>query len=480
MKQTIPIPALPVSPDDLPRVEMQRLRRRVMTGAWQRDLIEAARRQIGTDRLDTWGDVDMSSNLARTTFSKLAVLYDIGVTIRHPDESAASRMTRILDRVGWRTMMQRVQLDALGINEMLVHVEARAPAREGRPPDLVMRRVYPDVCEGWSDLWDPGQPYRLIEWRYEERAGQYQWIGYDHDLTDADAPAYRVIDANRRTIETREWPIYAPDGAPVMPYVCYHSAHPGSLWDPYMAREVFDATIQTGVHWSHWSHIMRAASWPQRYVVNATPAADLTETPTGKTAHMDADPTMVIALRAIPSEDGTPASVQVGQWMPGADPAHMQQAISAYEQRGSEFAGVPASELRAGGGDPRSGYALAVSKAAKREASAKYAPIFEAVDQRLLRVVASAWQHYGGIPLPLTGWRVEYHLPAPSPEEEAQRRAEAVEMLERRLFSRAEARAYITGETIEEARANLALIDAEGNPAPTPIPTMTPQPEDTP
>ena len=85
-------------------------------------------------------------------------------------------------------------------------------------------------------------------------------------------------------------------------------------------------------------------------------------------------------------------------------------------------------------------------------------------DVLLMRTIAASYNAFvvaeelDLAPLPLNGWTVTYNMVPPTGAELDGRIERAIAMVDARLFSRAEARAYVTGETINDATAALALI----------------------
>ena len=94
-----------------------------------------------------------------------------------------------------------------------------------------------------------------------------------------------------------------------------------------------------------------------------------------------------------------------------ADPDKLLESIAKYEYRVATAAGISGDALRQSG-DPRSGYAISVSRTGMREAMARYAPVFRRSDQEMLEKCAMLCNRFLGASLPESGYRVVYTLSA--------------------------------------------------------------------
>jgi len=90
-------------------------------------------------------------------------------------------------------------------------------------------------------------------------------------------------------------------------------------------------------------------------------------------------------------------------------------------------------------GDPRSGYAIAVSRSSLREAQRKYAPSFRMADQETISISAKISNRFLGTDYPETGYRVEYHAIPLSPEESKEQRENMLSLLNAGLISKVDA-----------------------------------------
>lgn len=470
-------PPVPIDPADVERWTHSGLRWRLLYGRWGQDLNERLATQIGNVRRSAWGSPDLSSNVFRASVTALAVLYDRPPRLMHEDAAAVVSLTETLRRAGLWALMQRAQRDALGMRECAVRVSVvgGVPSFEIVPPSLLCLRPHPDA---------PGRPGRYAQAVYRNRPSGPAWTWDVFDVCKADAPVWQVLDANGADISPevlldaegnaappggfhgKAYPWRYADGAPFIPAVLYHAAVTGYLFDPYELHELVDGSLNSAVLWTFFAHCVRDASWPQRWTLNARiPGVEITPETTsadGSTqvtrAAVTTDPSTVLELETT-GEDGV-APAQIGQWGPGADPAVLQEAVALYERRVAGYAGISPADIQRVAGDPRSGYALAISKDGQRSAQARFEPVFRLGDEELLSITAAALNRAGVTPsLPERGWRVAYEPISASPEERQSEREHLLALLGQGLIDRVAAyRQLNPGSTDADAAAALSKI----------------------
>lgn len=454
MQETHDAPA-PPDQDDVNRWTHTRLRRRMLTGRWADDLLERVKDAVGTSRAIGWGRVDLSSNPFKAVCSQLACLYDRPPTVTHQGspESAAT-VQAALEGAGWVSMAQRVQRDTLGLREMLIRADVVVGELDG-VARLLLRPVTPDrvIAEGSPDA--PDVPIRVEELRRRLVGGVEVWTWEVWDARDGGSR--KVLSADRKTDLTSElgldgpYPYLDNKSRPMLPYVLHHAERTGALWNPFEALELVEGTLQAGINWSHHAHVMSAASWPQRYGLDVAVAGrqDLSGGPGGDSDSVqtiEADPAVVVMFRAA---EGS-ATPSLGQWGAGADVDAMAAAAERYDARVASSAAMAGSDLIRSTGDARSGYALAVSRESKREASARYEPVFGRSDAMLCRLVAVQLNAHRepGEQLVEGGYRIRYEALPLSADERRSILDEVVELLDRGLISRQGAQRRLEGAGI--------------------------------
>ncbi len=457
LDQTIPAMPAPSSTHDTSRWEHTRLRRRLLDGTWRTDAEERLLKTFGKSRGANIGDPDLSSNPFSAITFDLACLYDVPPSIEHEDAEAASVVSQLLADAGWSPLMQSVQQQTVGLREMLLRPEVdRAGRCRFRPvtPDMVIATAQPD---------QPDQIASLRELTLAEVDGDLAWVWEEwtpggHRVLDTDGD-----DITRKVYGTASDGFRDAEGG-YIPFVLYHALKGAKLWNAWHGRELVDGTLQSAMHWTYAGHAMRNASWPQRYVVGGRIRADGVN---GGESFVVTDSTTVVHVEATEDTDG---GVQVGQWDVPHDPQKMMDAAAQYAGGLAQFAGISPADFTRLSGDPRSGYALALSREGKRAAARKFEPAAAAADQQLVSLVCRIHNQRTGGALPTTGWRVRYNAVPPTAEERRAHREHVAEMMSLGLMSRAQAYAELHSVTEGEARRQLAAIDADRAPQPVPPP----------
>jgi hypothetical protein len=404
----------PTGADSL-RWEAQARAWRLLYGHWRADLEDRIRLSVGDGRADAWGAPDIGSNLLLAASSAVATLYDRGVHAHHDDRGAAERLTAALLDAAWQPILQRNQRDTIAIRESAIRVDVIA-GEDGRRLSLVP--VPPHMMEVETDPADPTRAVCVKWWRLRTTStGAHVWTC---DVTDIrpgreryaiedeaghDVSALYLLDATGAPAPVdgyrgADYP-YRAGGRPILPWVIYHAAVTGQLWDYSANAQIVDSTLTIGTLWTYWRHLVQSASWPQRYLIGGQIGGQgsIGEGDSGR-RQIVADP--AVLLRIVPDETQD-ASPSIHQDATNADPEALQRAIQAYELSKVGLAGLNPADVMRVSGDPRSGYAMAITRDGQREAQRRYAPAFRLADQHLCRVAAAL---LGG--LPVDGWRVSY------------------------------------------------------------------------
>lgn len=444
---TTHVPPPPKDPAEIMRWESTRLRRRMLTGEWRSDLVRAVNIQLGKDRAEEIGTVDISSNVFATVCTQLAVTYDVAPIATHQDQAAAELMNRLLDHAGFAPIMQTVQRLTLGLREMLIDVEAVvADSSSDLPVELTLRMVYPDHVVAKPNPVRSYEPIMVEEAEWTMLDGVAQWV-IETVSAEPDSPSHTVRAADGTVLEDlSESVIRNASNAPVLPYVLYHANHGPKLWDHCQWQELVDGTISIGVKRSAASHALVMAAWPQRYTIGLVLATDEKD---GR-AVVTADPTTILAYeQADDKNNGT-----AGAFPMGFDPETFQSALREAESQLASNSGIPTTDLIRGSGDPRSGFALLLSRDSKKEAARRYEPTFKRSDLRLLYTIACVVNHtLGNRVLPETGWGITYRALPMTEAERAERQRRIIELLDKGLISNIVATRLIADEELTVPQA---------------------------
>ena len=424
----------PPKGDDQDRMAEQSFRRRVLTGKWSTDLEHTIRRAVGTKRADAWRLPDTSSNPARQYCHAVSELYTRPPKIDHAtDERAGGIMMQVLQEASWVARMQALQPLTVGVREGILRVDLVGER-------VVLREVDPAYVIAESRPSDRSQPRKVCEYRRRvdpRDEGRVSWV---REIWDIDNATVTLLDENDEDVTDlhygdAKYPYVYVDSQgeirPIMPYVFYHAQDTGRLFDPFEMGEIFTGTLMGGVYWSFFSHRLRTASWPQRYMAGLQPAGVEPSTNAldgfgeGRRDIVVADPAVVLALEPIEDLAGQP---MIGAFPDGSPLSEYVQAVTTYDRHTISTAGLDASEIQRMDGDPRSGYAISLSAHGKREAKRRFEGSFSKSDALLCQTVARMLS--GGVAtgrvvaladlyrgLPTRGYEVRYTALGLTPEE---------------------------------------------------------------
>jgi hypothetical protein len=159
------------------------------------------------------------------------------------------------------------------------------------------------------------------------------------------------------------------------------------------------------------------------------------------------------------SDQDNPGAVMVGQWMPGSNPAEVQEAISLYERRSAASGSIPGADILRVAGDPRGGQAISITRDGQREAQRRVEPQFRHGDLDLLEITAALWNRATDSTFPEEGYRIAYEAIPPSAEERKAEREHLMELLAGGLISRVDVyRQLHPGTSEADAAAALEKI----------------------
>jgi len=425
------MPPLPI--EDAERAEHTRLRRRLLYGKWREDLHKRRYQLFPHVRAEAQGPVDLSGNTFRASCTALAVLYEEPPLVVPPAGSLdAEGVAAAMDAGGYWELMIRGQRDCIGLREWMVRVDSVPDPSAPLGHALVYRPVYPDQVHAEAMPSSPDTLALIREPVLRNYRGNMQWTWDEWSIKDPSYPYYRVLDDALRDIsaevnaDTAEGDAYRwrdEDGSPVLPYALYHAERTGYLWDPWEWVELVEGTLNVGVYWSFWGHVVRNASWPQRYAVGVRVPMDTVEDERANSGVLDrsrmavrhrvvTDPSTVIMFESA-SEEAGGGQAMIGQWQPGADPQAMQDAISAYERRLANFAGLNPADFQRVDGDPRSGYAMKLTQDGQAKAQRRYLRSFRRGDLEAIRASAAVLARALDRPIPTRGYDVQHQIMQP-------------------------------------------------------------------
>lgn len=427
--------------EDAPRGEHSYLRYCMLHGQWGDWLEEAIKSHVPHIRRVAWGVQDQSSNVFRGIASEVGgVPYLSEPSVEYPPggEALVGR-NGIMERAGYWPLMQGACEDLVGLREMGMRL---AYTSEG---GLVAEPISPHLMTAWCPPWAPQTPHALSVYDLRQApGGGYLWTRETWDISDS-TPSYRiesvakgedmtaayavrqgddgqVVPATSGDLSGESYPwrwTQAPrKGKPYIPVPIYHAMRRASVWDPWYGVEAVAGSLTLAVLHTFWVHCVRDGSIATVALINGVPVGVTVEAPDG-----DGPPVAWVAIEAgafnLFSAIGD-QQPQLVQLRPQAEPLQLIQAIQSFEQRVALYAGVSASDLSRESGDPRSGYALAVSNDGKRRASRRLEPQLRVGDTQVMEIAAALANAANGTSIPETGYRPSYGvLPVSIDEQEA-------------------------------------------------------------
>lgn len=462
----LPDPPTPADAEDAARWTQTRLRRRLLDGTYEDDVVSRVQKHLGTVRQHITGPPDLSGCFYAALCRELATLYLEPPTVWHEAGEAASPLIGsggLVQRSGIWAHMAQIQARTIGCRDYLIRVGRTAAGA------LTYRAVAPDLTIVEAPTDAPSQPYYLAEVRLRNA----RWYYDVFDLRDPANPAYEVREAlsGKRPEEgdlvvdlTSTLP-RAADGRPVLPYVAYHAeAHTDRFWDPWAWLTVVEGALNHSVQLTEWLHLFRDACWAQRYTIDCKPIGGVTQSVAGGASavrEITTDPATILELES--ADDKNNASA--GTFAVPADPKLTLESASDYAARIAQEAGVSTSDMQRMSGDPRSGYAISLSNEGKRAAQRRFVAQFRAADERLMAVSAVVSELPG---VPQDGYVVSHASIPLSPDELRARREHVFALMDRGLMGKGEAYAEMhPGVSIEQAREIVAEIAAAATPMET-------------
>lgn len=378
---------------DFPRIDHIRLRRRMLYGQHEQDIRQRISESISHVRRAAWGAVDLTANPFLRVHDQMSGLYNDEPVVYGP-ASALAAVSEQLDDIGYFTKMKSVQRDVSALREMLILVEMDGDG-------IKVLQVSPDDIDAVSSPRDPDD-LQNVKW-YHNNGSETYYIEYD--------PKAQIYRAMRGELDIsieilggyfngEAYPFRDALGKPIMPWIIYRAQDTGSTFNSWTGREAVECTLQLGLLYTYFSHVVRNAAWAQRYILNAMPlGAEITEDDdeAQPRQRIDSDPSTVLMLK---STDGMQS--QIGDFASPVDPAKVIEAIKVYEDRAMES--ILGASVVKNNSDIRSGYSLAVSREEQVKAQKGFLPLFRRADRKLLTLVS----HYLGYNTTLKDWDIKY------------------------------------------------------------------------
>lgn len=478
-----PMPMIPFAPtpEDQNRWQHTALRRRLIIGAWAEDLEDELARHLPADRRESWGPADLSSNPFEQITRQLSVLYQDTPTVSNINGNIEELTSRegLVTKAGLWPLMQRTQQMVIGLREAFIRIDVN-PHTDVKTeyPGIQYRLVTPDFvyCESNPDMPDVPNYYREMRIRKHPHTGKYNWVADVLDIRDPQLPLFGMFEVmqdgtlgadvselymGHPSHTGEDYPYRDSIGRPFLPVVLYHAEKTGFLWDSYNGSQFCYGSLTSATLYTMWVHCVRDSAWAQKYVAGLSVAglSQMDADQIARRSSIATDPSSILVFTQDPDAQGQPL---VGTFANPTDPHSLLEAVGKYEMRVALSAGISPADISRQSGDPRSGFALAVSRSGQRDAQRKFAPVFRMGDEELLGKTAMLANRFLGTNLPEDGYRVSYHSIPLTPQEMDAQRKDIIEKMQAGLISPVTAVMMMYDDMDErEAREYLTQIRRE-------------------
>jgi len=419
----MPIPSttqkvlLPAAPEDTTRWRATKLRRRLLEGAWQRDLQEHMAHHLEAARQAAWGPATQALNLFRSVVTQLAVMYEVVPTVRNPnlDETQA----QYLMSMNLFSKHKQHQKNVIGLRESFIRVHWDSETHVSKS-GVSLRLVTPDCLVVFASPQQPTVPLRIEEAVMRKDPTTKETIPtWDvWDILNPEAPFYRIEsnDAHgKRADISSKWGVDSSseayrfrweDGRPYLPWVRYSAEDTGKMWDTYGWNELVWATLDLGLLMTFYLHTSKNASWDQKFGLDVMLAGGKS-TKNESTATRNAvgtDPSSILLFESRGDKPGSLSSFTTP-----ADPKGQIEAIQIYARAVTDSLGLVGGESQMT--QSQSGIAIQLRRDAVRRQQAGFEVQARVSDLELLQKVSSISNIFSpeGTPLlPVEGWSIAY------------------------------------------------------------------------
>lgn len=448
---------LPDDPEEAARWEETHRKRRMMEGTWTQDLMVYTLEVLNADRATNLGRMSRAVNLIRSLAFQIGpALYDSEPTTSNAAAYDAEAWESMLASASVWQMAPRHGAMAWALREQLWFVSWSESS--SRP---VLRSVPPDEVVASPADDDPARPVR-IEWlRRREVAGKVIFAWDVWDVSDPDAPVFFIRDADGEDITASVdanlvgmYP-WKDDVGAFLPWVLTHAEATSSLFDPFTLAELSDLTFDVGVLWNLYHHVMRDASWRQKFTVDLELGGNGGKTESGSVS-VTTSPTSVANFRSTSDRAGTVGSLDVA-----VDVEAFARAVLLYARSTLATLGIHPADVETTA-SAESGVAISLKRSAQRREAMRLEPQYRRSDEQLLSIVARVSNLFGSTSYPVDGWQIVYAPPTDSVAEREAAYDFAKKQVADGLLSRADwYRLMNPSATLDEAREAIALIEAE-------------------
>lgn len=387
---------------------------------------------VSSKRTATWGPPDTSKMPIITVSRAMSTPGHYGheptVSGMEGDEDYGGAMAATLRLADWSPIMQTVEYLAYGMNTCGV--------RPSWSQDL--GRLVLHVCPShhlWFDAHGEDPAVATVQRQLTVVVGDdgrefYAWHVWD---VTGPEPSYRVLRAKRggemgedvtlaavghNALVGAGYPYVDEFGKAFTPIVLYRTIRDGSMWSWHRGKGAFRGSLMTVLYNSHAGKCARDAVSKGGIVFDAKPVGGTVgfDGNGSPTLALDFEAGDILHYEATGNAQPTYKPIDAGANLPEVWAFSKEYGAGVGEEMGM----APTDAVRVGS-NPMSGLALYLSNDNRRQEQHRIAPLMRSADLRLFEAVA-ALSTRAGMPLPRTGYDVEYYQIPLSPQEERERR----------------------------------------------------------
>lgn len=411
----MPRSIVPPSTETAQRWIRSALRRRLLEGVWEDDLIEHLGNHLDPAKQEAWGRPTLALNLYKSTMVQLACLYKQDPIVRNDDLDDTQQA--YLDSIDVFRHHQDMQRLCLGMGECAIKVEW-SPGNQVSRGGIQLRVVSADRIDAKDDPRAPGIPVmiaeavRRVDPSSKDREVKWFWEAYS--IENPAAPFFAILTGDERRAdvtqmfmppEQAEWRWFDTEtGEPYLPWTLYHAEDKACLFNPGVWKELAEGTLDVGMLASYLLHGVKDASWVQKFGLDVDlQGSNKSGHGTGQRSEISTDPASILLFR---SKQG---SGSLGSFAQAIDPRAIIETLRDYVAMIASNVGFLPSDLEKK--DRESGISIQIRRDAVRRYQQQFTDTFRRGDTALLRLVAQVSNGFSGpeVPaLPTDGYQVMY------------------------------------------------------------------------
>ena len=363
---------------------------RIYYGRHAQDLEQQVQAMLG-ERRPIVGRVDMTRNPLRSACDRVNRAYQrpplvTGITEAHlrlcvdASSSVLAKKYAALGGLPLATTHQAAARDVLGLYLAATYAGLLVGWSDRRQC-VVFQALTPDDLSAEYAGDDPAEPTVIEHRRQRWQGDRFVDSVERYDLTDIDAPTYKVTASDDPDLDLTPAPVVAAGGWP--PEWRDATGRPihrivllGRPGQPYTTQRLVEASLRVPALWSHWAAGIVDAGHPSRHAMGLRPAGTSSDARSQQQGQAGGPEAIHLWDHIDPERPG-----QLQQFGPGFDPKLIGEALQNYDLGAMNSLGLPIA-MSGTGGEPT----VQEEAAAERAASLHY-PLLRRMDAQALQLV---------------------------------------------------------------------------------------------